>query len=124
MLNVKWASHGSTVPFLEVESPLEKGKYALYGVYYKMPNAPEGGAVVIGGPDRTHVLVALIWSPTTYLYMAMQSECWSPSGEARDVIRETGLSHTSMSVGDVVCDMQANEYFVVEWDGWTRVYPV
>src|SRR5215475_10303224 len=36
------------------------------------------------------------------LYREMQGEIWSPNGEARDLILSKGLSHTSMSVGDVV----------------------
>lgn len=35
------------------------------------------------------------------VYMKMQGEVWSPNGEARPLIRSLGLSHTSMSVGDI-----------------------
>lgn len=39
------------------------------------------------------------------LFVKMQGENWSPNGEARPLIEEKGLAHTSMSVGDVaVCD--------------------
>lgn len=38
------------------------------------------------------------------LFEFMQAECWSPNGEARSLIEEKGLSHTSMSVGDVAID--------------------
>lgn len=42
------------------------------------------------------------------VYQNMQGDFWSPTGEARPVIRELGLKHTSMSVGDVlVCDGKA-----------------
>ena len=36
------------------------------------------------------------------IYHQMQGEVWSPGGEARELITELGLSHTSMSVGDVI----------------------
>lgn len=36
------------------------------------------------------------------VYCVMQGENWSPMGEARDLIRSKGLSHTSLSIGDVV----------------------
>jgi hypothetical protein len=36
------------------------------------------------------------------VFHEQQGEVWSPSGEARDLIRSKGLQHTSMSVGDVV----------------------
>lgn len=32
----------------------------------------------------------------------MQGENWSPNGEARSLIEEKGLIHTSMSMGDIV----------------------
>ena len=32
----------------------------------------------------------------------MQAEHWSPNGEAKNLIREKGLNHTSMSVGDTI----------------------
>ena len=34
----------------------------------------------------------------------MQGENWSPNGEARPLLERVGLSHTSMSVGDVIQD--------------------
>ena len=34
----------------------------------------------------------------------MQAERWSPNGEARPLLERLGLSHTSMSVGDVIQD--------------------
>jgi hypothetical protein len=34
----------------------------------------------------------------------MQGENWSPYGDARPLLKRLGLSHTSMSVGDVVQD--------------------
>lgn len=35
------------------------------------------------------------------LFSAMQGDNWSPNGEARPLIKEKGLHHTSMSVGDI-----------------------
>jgi len=45
-------------------------------------------------------------------YAQMQAECWSPNGEARDLIRSKGLEHTSMSVGDVLIDDVGNVHVV------------
>jgi len=36
------------------------------------------------------------------VYALMQGEKWSPLGEAKDLIQNKGLNHTSMSVGDIV----------------------
>jgi hypothetical protein len=42
----------------------------------------------------------------------MQGEQWSPNGEARELIRSLGLSHASMSIGDVVEDEHGHFYAV------------
>lgn len=36
------------------------------------------------------------------IFRECQGEIWSPYGEARDLINALGLTHTSMSVGDVI----------------------
>jgi hypothetical protein len=43
----------------------------------------------------------------------MQAENWSPNGEMRDFIRILGLSHTSMSVGDVIYSEELDTFFSV-----------
>jgi len=45
-------------------------------------------------------------------YAFMQGNVWSPEGEARGLIEDLGLKHTSMSVGDVIEDTDGNFYFV------------
>ena len=47
-----------------------------------------------------------------------QAEVWSPRGEMREFIREMGLNHTSMSVGDIV-EMEG-EYYFCDPDGWHK----
>lgn len=61
--------------------------------------------------DATHVLLLttqVVRDPAKpvedlldEVYYRMQGENWSPKGEARSLIEEKGLEHTSMSVGDV-----------------------
>lgn len=46
------------------------------------------------------------------VWVAMQGENWSPNGEARPLIEEKGLRHTSMSVGDVAVDPDGKAYMV------------
>jgi len=36
------------------------------------------------------------------LFVLLQGEKWSPKGEAKELILDKGLLHTSMSVGDVI----------------------
>lgn len=43
------------------------------------------------------------------VFESMQAESWSPTGEARELVRSKGLGHTSMSTGDcVVVDGRAH----------------
>lgn len=52
------------------------------------------------------------------VYYRMQGDVWSPHGEMRDFIKTLGLSHTSMSVGDVVYSEQDDEFYSVSSDGF------
>lgn len=53
--------------------------------------------------EETHTKLGNIkCSDPTSVYRVMQGENWSPNGEGRDLISMTGLSHTSMSVGDIM----------------------
>lgn len=62
---------------------------------------------------KTHVYLKDIEATgTEAAWVAMQGENWSPNGEARDLIREKGLRHTSMSVGDVLVDTDSNVHLV------------
>lgn len=56
-----------------------------------------------GDLSETHVLLGSIAATNLDLiYSVMQGECWSPNGEANNLIERKGLEHTSMSVGDVI----------------------
>lgn len=48
----------------------------------------------------------------------LQGEVWSPRGEARDLIREKDLWHTSMSVGDIVVDTKTGDVHLVDRIGF------
>lgn len=57
----------------------------------------------VGNLERTHVCVgALDVDDPEDAFQMMQGENWSPNGEANAFIRDLGLAHTSMSVGDIV----------------------
>ena len=53
------------------------------------------------------------------IFLDLQGERWSPNGEARNLIRGLVLSHTSMSVGDVV--KVGNVYNIVDMVGFREV---
>ena len=50
----------------------------------------------------------------------MQAERWSPNGEARPLLERLGLSHTSMSVGDVIRDEDGTHWECLDL-GWRPV---
>jgi hypothetical protein len=52
------------------------------------------------------------------VWIAMQGENWSPNGEARPLVEEKGLRHTSMSVGDVAVCVDSGEVFLVAGVGF------
>ncbi|MEZ9709328.1 hypothetical protein AB4254_11670 [Vibrio breoganii] len=59
--------------------------------------------------------------PEETLFMLMQGENWSPNGEAREFIKEKGLKHTSMSVGDVIKNAKSGRYYMVDMFGFSRI---
>ena len=50
----------------------------------------------------------------------MQAENWSPNGEARPLLERLGLSHTSMSVGDVIQDENGTYWECLDL-GWRPI---
>jgi hypothetical protein len=64
--------------------------------------------------EETHTLVTRIVAvDINEVYWAMQGEIWSPCGEARPIIESLGLYHTSMSIGDVMVDLQEQTVHMV-----------
>jgi len=56
-----------------------------------------------GKLETTHAyLTSIPDAKLESIYYNMQGEIWSPNGEARPLIEEKGLGHTSMSIGDIV----------------------
>lgn len=76
-------------------------------VYAQLPNANNLSA--------THTLLGTI-SETNLdeIFRLMQGENWSPNAEANQMIRSKGLSHTSMSMGDIIV-VNGNAYMVDDY---------
>lgn len=55
------------------------------------------------------------------VFSRMQTENWSPKGEARELIASLGLVHTSMSVGDIVINVKTGEQWRVCPEGWHHI---
>lgn len=74
--------------------------------------------------NKTHIYVDSLDAPNPEeVFRLMQAEFWSPNGEKRSYIKSQGLSHTSMSVGDVIGTYALNRLFLLQCcsSGWKRV---
>ena len=95
-------------------------------LYARQPTFHPSGA--LGSPRLTvaalqssHIQVCEVRADSLDdAWLQMQAEHWSPNGEARPLLERLGLSHTSMSVGDVIRDEDG-----IYWEcldlGWRHV---
>jgi len=52
---------------------------------------------------RTHIMLGrVVCEDPEKLFHDLQGDFWSPNGEARNLIDNVGLNHTSISVGDIL----------------------
>lgn len=106
-----------------------------YQVYYaRRPTFQAGGE--LGTPllevsrlQTSHVHLCEIEAVSLdSVFRQMQGENWpftfvqdaSPNGEARPLLEKLGLTHTSMSVGDVIRDAEGIYWECVD-RGWRRI---
>ena len=79
-------------------------------LYARQPTFHPSGALgtprlTIAAMQSSHELLCeVVADSLDDAWRQMQAEHWSPNGEARPLLRRLGLSHTSMSVGDVIRD--------------------
>lgn len=72
---------------------------------------------------ETHIFVRSIQATCLdEVYWKMQGEQWSPNGEACSLIERLGLSHTSLSIGDVV-QAPDGRYHICRWLDWEEMTP-
>ena len=95
-----------------------------YKVYYMKPSHFRDGICGLNKPtvatlSDTHTFLRTVpiyivdpMSALERVYYQSQGEIWSPNGEARSLIEEKGLRHTSMSVGDVIEDPKGKFWIV------------
>ncbi len=68
--------------------------------------------------EKTHIALTDKEAPSlSRLFWEMQGEYWSPKGQAKPLIERRGLSHTSMSVGDIAVGEDGIAY-MVDRIGW------
>ncbi|MCL4296274.1 MAG: hypothetical protein KJ077_11120 [Anaerolineae bacterium] len=81
--------------------PAEPGLHHAY--YRRVANYTEDPHLTAANLLETHVFVREVRADSLdAAYHALQGENWSPNGEARELIAGLGLTHTSISVGDVL----------------------
>jgi|AntDeeMinimDraft_6_1070357.scaffolds.fasta_scaffold01303_4 hypothetical protein len=70
--------------------------------------------------SRTHVMLGHVGERNLdEIFEMMQGFKWSPNGEANDLIRSKGLTHTSMSVGDII--QRGSKLFMVDSTGFSAL---
>jgi hypothetical protein len=101
---------------------------AKFRIYYPARNMIktigflfDGDGVTAENLRDTHRMVCILESPSLeQCFDLMQGENWSPNGEAWDLIEALGVTHTSMSVGDVAVDENDNAHLVMGM-GWKNM---
>ena len=96
-------------------------KFKVY--YAKTPRYRLGSGPLLTAQDlpQTHVLLCEIEAETKdHACWLMQGEVWSPNGEARPLIKLLGLTHTTMSISDVVQDPDGVYWECVNY-GWRKL---
>ena len=94
----------------------------LYQVYYKKDISLDADEAMQNFETNFVPVMRLDEENLEDVYFVMQAENWSPNGEARQAIEDLGLSHTSMSVGDVVEEIETGRQFIVDSFSY-EIYP-
>jgi hypothetical protein len=91
---------------------------ATYQVWYMRPEwfakvSSRGENPDPANLDATHIHLRNVEARNLdQVFRDMQGDVWSPNGAARDLIRDKGLVHTSLSVGDVIVDPDGAAHLV------------
>lgn len=109
---------------LKLPAPLPGQAYAVF--FARTPTFCDSGRhgttrLVTSDIPHTHAFVTTCRAnDLDDVYRRMQAEQWSPNGEAAPVIAAAGVGHTSLSIGDLVCDPNGRFWECVS-AGWRRV---
>jgi len=93
-----------------------------YEVFYAIrPDFQEFTKATLGDILSKYEKVTDIWARNLEeVFRITQGEMWSPRGEANAYIRRLGLTHTSMSVGDLVRDKNG-KWFICANEGFKEL---
>ena len=103
------------------DAPLNALKKGDTEIWYQKDYDPERVNNICKNPKRfkpdlkrDYILLGKIKSKNLdEIYWVMQGEVWSPEGQANNLIKKLGLSHTSMMVGDCIV-MDGKTYMVCD----------
>lgn len=96
-------------------------KFFRYGIMGMSFLQERGLVPAVDKLDRTHIhLGEFEATDLDALFTKMQGEVWSPKGEARPLIEQKGLRHTSMSVGDVAVTPGGHAW-ICDTFGWKEL---
>lgn len=99
----------------------------FYTVYYKKNGMivydylPPYGIKAKYFNDNYCPVVNLVAEDLEDVYSKMQGENWSPNGEAKGLIENLKLSHTSMNIGDIIYSHNEDKHYWVSWIGFDEV---
>jgi len=99
-----------------------------FKVYYAIEPTPEPGELDFGREEvtvetlhTTHRFVREVEAEDLEgVLKMMQDEQCSSNGKARDLVKSLGLSHTSMSIGDVIED-EDGRFYVLDMTGFSEL---
>ncbi len=95
----------------------------VYAVYYKYhPTFREDENLSERNYLKTHTFLMFVTAKNLdEVYYKSQGEVWSPRGEGNSTIKKLGLNHTSMSIGDLIRDMNTHILYEVASEGFREI---
>lgn len=116
----KTITHQATIYYFKPEF----SRVALFGVDFMKE---VGQMPTVATLETTHVELTTVSiqcgqndGALDMLFRQFQAENWSPNGEARPLIEQKGLWHTSMCVGDVI-KFDDGSHFICDSFGWVKL---
>lgn len=94
---------------------------ANYQVWYKRNYIQDTEEALETFEDSYVPIMRLEAEDLEEVFVLMQGIMWSPNGEARQAIRDFKLDHTSMSIGDVVENLDDGDWSEVVGVGFQDI---
>ncbi len=97
-------------------------KYRVFYARSPMAMLDQEPLPTVNDLPETHVFVRSVQATCLDdVYWQLQGDNWSPNGEARPLIEQLGLGHTSLSIGDVA-EAPDGRYYICRWLDWQEIH--